>query len=105
MRNNPLLGIRMDKDSNNYLKDIRDDFRAIRKHVDFFSELAKKEIEKAKDYDYIIVNDQLDKAYEELKSIIIKEEKKNGYINNQLTRMWLKHTMNYESIYLKIKLF
>ncbi len=35
---------------------------------------AKKEIEKKDAYDYVIINDQLKKAYQELKSIIIKEE-------------------------------
>ncbi|PIS00718.1 MAG: guanylate kinase [Chlamydiae bacterium CG10_big_fil_rev_8_21_14_0_10_35_9] len=37
---------------------------------------AKKEMEKAKGYDYYIINDDLDVAYQVLKSILISEEHK-----------------------------
>ena len=43
---------------------------------------AKKEIEAADDYDFFIINDDVQKAYKELESIIIKGEK--GKINREL---------------------
>lgn len=39
-------------------------------------ETAKREIPCAKDYDYRIVNDDLDKAYEELRAIYLKETRR-----------------------------
>ena len=39
-------------------------------------QVAKVEIEKAKNYDYQVINDDLKIAYQKLKSIILKEEKK-----------------------------
>lgn len=42
-------------------------------------EWAKKEMQAANQYDYIIVNDNLDTAYEVLRSIIIAEEHKGTY--------------------------
>ncbi|GAB4225525.1 MAG: guanylate kinase [Chlamydiales bacterium] len=45
----------------------------IRKRLDW----AQKEIQASNQYDYIIVNDQLDKAFSVLKSIVIAEEHRN----------------------------
>ncbi len=41
---------------------------------------AKEEIRVCKDYDYLIVNDRLDKAYEILKSIYIAEKRKTDRV-------------------------
>ena len=35
-------------------------------------ENAKSELKRAEDYDYVVVNDDIDRAYEELKSLILK---------------------------------
>jgi len=43
---------------------------------------AKKEIEAADDYDFFIINDDIQKAYQELEAIIIKGEK--GKIDREL---------------------
>ena len=50
---------------------------------------ARAEIERGiQSYDYLIINDQLDQAFEELKSIVIAERARRGRVD--LTRMHLQ---------------
>lgn len=48
------------------------------KDIDERLSWASKEIEAGKHYQYHIVNDDLDKAYEQLRQIVIAEENQNG---------------------------
>ena len=41
--------------------------------IDFRVQTAKEELKKASLYDYVIINDQLDRAYEKLENIVEKE--------------------------------
>ncbi len=54
---------------------------------------ARAEIERGtQSYDYLIVNDQLDQAFEELKSIVIAERARRGRVD--LSRLRLQATEN-----------
>ena len=55
----------------------RDDAEEIKRRLEF----ASKEMEKVKDYRYLIVNDILEKAYQELESILIAERCKRAAQN------------------------
>lgn len=50
-------------------------------------EAAKKEIKEAKKYDYFIINDNLDDAFERLKSIIIAERSKKERMLKKVKRL------------------
>lgn len=53
-------------------------------------EIAKKEILKAKDYDYVVMNDVLDYAVSDLRTIISAESKKASRNSNVINQI-LKH--------------
>lgn len=53
--------------------------------------IANKELEASKNYDYQIVNDDLQTAYQTLKSIVIAEEHKT--LNIQEVKKWTKKTL------------
>ena len=44
--------------------------------------IGKKELEAAREYDYIVVNDRLDSAVELIQSIILSEKAKSRYMND-----------------------
>ncbi|MBI5885241.1 MAG: guanylate kinase [Deltaproteobacteria bacterium] len=49
---------------------------------------AMKEIKKVFDYDYVIINDELDTAFEQLKSVIIAERVRGGRAMKEVTRLF-----------------
>lgn len=49
--------------------------------------IARKEIERAPLYDYIVVNDVLEKAFEQLKSIIIAEKCRTERLKDQFDKL------------------
>lgn len=52
---------------------------------------AKEEMKKVKEYDYLIINDDLEKAYEQLKSIFIAQKLKISRYNvDEILRIWTK---------------
>ena len=51
-------------------------------------ETAKKEIKQAKKYDYFIINDNLDYAFERLKSIIIAERSKKERMLKKVKKLF-----------------
>ena len=48
-------------------------------------------MKKVKEYDYLIINDDLEKAYEQLKSIFIAQKLKISRYNvDEILRIWTK---------------
>ncbi len=60
-----------------------DDEETIEKRL----KVARKEVERAPLYDYIVVNDRLEKAYEKLRSIVIAEKCRTERLKGQFEKL------------------
>ena len=57
-------------------------------------ETAKQEVAKSDGYDYVVVNDEIDRCVEQLQSIVVAERSRAAVVNETVDEGWLASNLN-----------